>query len=88
MKRRKWLTCIFAVLLGSLTFLFVGCSTGTGNVTSIRSEGSEENESSSQADSVDVEENPQETHWGDDGELKILMIGISGRFDAFRICQL
>ncbi len=75
MKERKWIVCILAVVLS--IFVFVGCSGEKGNEVSLNSS---ESESSLQ----DSAENPQETHWEDDGELKILMIGNSFSCDTIQ----
>ncbi len=80
MKKEKRLARILAVLLGTLAFVFVGCFGCQGGGTSINSSESE----SSLQDSVDAGENPQETHWEDDGELKILMIGNSFSCDTIQ----
>ncbi len=78
MKKRKLWSLMLAVLLGG--FAFVGCLNGQGNGTG---EGSIEN-GDSLKDSVNTGENPQETHWEEDGELKILTIGNSFSCDTMQ----
>ncbi len=78
MKKSKWLTRISAVFMSISAFTFAGCFLDQGNSSSVESGG---NESFSQ-ESESMVENPQETHWEDDGELKILMIGNSFSCDT------
>ncbi len=78
MKLRKWLTCIISSLIG--LFMFVGCFGYQWNGADTENGDSE----SSSQDSGSTEGEQKETHWEDDGELKILMIGNSFSCDTIQ----
>ena len=77
MEKKKWWSAILAILLAVLMVTFVGCTDTQDSGAGIGS-----NSGDTPQESASTEEKPKETHWGDDGELKILMIGNSFSCDT------
>ena len=81
MKIRKWLARAFAILLSVTAFWLVGCG---GNQAASSSKNEDGSESSADSGLENGDETSKETHWGDDGVLKILTIGNSFSDDTMQ----